>query len=81
MSEMEEEIKMTEIKVAYTAERLQLLFDKILNCFEGEEINKADLRSIFDEVVDHLRTLSKNETAKLNKDLNTVKDQSKIYGH
>lgn len=63
---------MAKIKVVYTAERLQLLFDKILNCFEGEEIKKADLRDIFYTVVAHLDNLSESRTAKLNKDLDVA---------
>lgn len=66
------EVKERIVEVVYTAERLQLLFDNIFNYFEGEEINKADLRDIFDKAADQLRTLSKDKTAKLNKDPNAA---------
>lgn len=72
MSETMEKSKERLVEVVYIAERLQLLFDKILNHFEGEEINKADLRVIFDKEVDQLHTLSESKSAKLNKDLDTA---------
>lgn len=69
------------IEVVYTADRLEVLFDKILDHFEGESIKKDDLKEIFDRSVLQLRELNKEKLSDYNnkyREIRSKKDKIEV---